>query len=294
MAELRSISRAADTLPLAPAQVALLVRELEHEIKATLFEHGMHDATPTPAGECLYGMVSPLLEEFGTLFEHLEDAELDSEQFRLHVASSGGVTLRVASRIMQQLLGEHPELDLRVRSGSHDQGLRRLLDNEVGLAFGAANPVPDGVVFRPLLFSRWVMITPPAHPLAERETMTLDEFGQWPTIAPTPKYLSLEPEGDEAPYRHPRFQRGVVVETDGWPAAYAFVEAGVGVTIADALSIPKDARVATVPLADCPSARNFGLFHRSQGPDPRFLQLFAEAAQAEYPDASSRRGAAMP
>ena len=293
MAELRNISRAADTLPLAPRQVALLVRELEHELNATLFEHGMHDVTLTPAGECLYEMVSPLLEEFGTLFEHLEDAELESEQLRLHVVSAGGVTLHVASRIMQHL-GEHPELDMRVRSGSYDQGLRRLLANEVGLVFGAANPVPDGFVFRPLLFSRWVMITPPAHPLAERETVTLDEFGQWPTIAPTPKYLSLEPEGDETPYRHPRFQRSVVVETDGWSAAYAFVEAGVGVAIADALSIPKDARVATVPLADCPSARNFGLFHRNQESDPRFLQLFAEAAQAEYPDASSKRGAAMP
>ena len=291
-AELRSISRAADTLALAPPAVALLVRELEYDLDATLVQRGRHDVTLTPAGECLYALVHPLLEGIDEVSDHVEDRDRESAPTSLHVIAEGGVTVRIGARILQRLFYEHPELDLRVRAGSRDEGLRRLLANEAGFAFGAAKPVPDDFVFRPLLFSGWAMIAPPGHPLLERETVTLREVGQWPTIAPSPQMLSREPEGDETPYRHPEFQRNVVVETDGWPAAQAFVEAGIGITVADELAIPRDARIASVPLADRLPTRVFGLFQRSHAPEPRFLRLFVEAAQGEYPDASSMRDAA--
>ena len=286
-AELGSLSRAAKSLSIEPKVVSLHVRELEHEVNAALFDRGMQGVTLTPAGECLHELVSPLLERLGALADHLEDPELASARLHLHVISGGGVTGRIASRVLRRLRGEHPKIDLRVQTSSHDEVLRRLLAHEASLAFGAARHVPDEIIFRPLLSSRWVMITPPAHPLAKRETMTLEEFGPWPTIAPTLRYLSREPEGDETPYRHPEFQRNVAVETDGWPAALAFVETGAGITIADALAIPKDARVASVPLANRLPIRTFGLFHRSHGSEPRFLRRFVEAARAEFADAST-------
>ena len=296
-AELRSISRAADTLALAPPAAALLVRELEHELAATLFERGMHDVTLTPAGECLYGLVSPLLEALGTLVGRLEGRDVASAPPRLRIVTEGGAPVRIASRILKRIFDEDPEFDLQVRTGSRDDALRGLLADEASLAFGeavrGAEGVPDDLVFRPLLLSRWVMIAPPGHPLAERETVTLDEIGQWPTIAPTPKYLSQEPETVEAPYRHPGFRRGVALESEGLSTAYALVEAGVGITVVGALALPGDARFASVPVADHLPVRTFGLFHRSRGPVPALLRIFVEAAQAEYPDASSRRDAVM-
>lgn len=287
------MSRAAEALLIAPQAVALHVRELEHEVDAALFDRSMQGATLTPAGECLHGLMCPLLERLGALADHVENPQLASAALHVHVVSEGGVTVRIVSRLFRRFLDDHPALDLRVRTGPHEEGLKRLLANEASLVFGSERRIPDELVFRPLLSSRWVMITPPAHPLAERETVTLEDLGPWPTIVPTPQFLSREPEGDETPYRHPAIQRNAAVETDGWPAALAFVEAGVGVTIADALAILNDARVASVPLAERLPTRAFGLFHRRHGPEPRLLRLFVEAARAEYPDASAESGAGM-
>ena len=283
--------RAAEALSIAPQAAALQVRELEHELDAALLDRDPHGAILTPAGECLYGLVCPLLEKLGTLANHLEDPELASTPPRLYVVSEGGVTVRIFSRVLLRLYGEHPELGLQIRTGSHDEGLRRLLANEADLVFGAARRVADELVFLPLLSSRWAMLAPPGHPLAERKTVTLEELGPWSTIVPTPQFLSREPEGDETPYRHPALRRNPAVETDGWPAARAFVEAGIGITVADTLAIPKDPRVASVPLADRLPTRTYGLFHRRDRREPCVLRPFVEALRAEYPEASPEPGA---
>ena len=294
-ADLGSVPRAAEALSLAPAAVALHVRELEHELDATLLDldpRGITAAT-TPAGERLHELVHPLLEAFGELGDRIEDTGSEPAGSDLHVSAEEGMAVEVVSRTIRRLRGERPELAPRVRAGSFREGLRCLLAEETSLVFGVRRSVPDEVVFLPLLSPRWVAVAPAGHPLAAREAVTLEEVGQAGTIAPSPE--SLQPELDEgqSPYRHPAFQRNFVVEVSHWRAALAFVEDGLGVTVAESLAVPEPSRVSLVPLAERLSTRTVGLFHRREGPEPRFLRAFVAALRAEYPDASSEHRAAM-
>lgn len=287
------MSRAADALSLASPAVSLHVRELEHELEATLFERRGRGVASTPAGDLLHALARPLLEEFDTLIERFDAFDRASVSESVQIASDGGAATEVFFRVCRRLLGEHPELDLRLRDDSLDEGLRRLRDGEVDLVFGSAGRVPEEFVYHPLLSSRWVLIAPAEHPLAARETVTLEELGAWTTIAPVPEQIHSAPEGGELAYRHPGYRRKVGVETNGWLAAGAFVEAGLGVGVADALAIPETLRVAVVPLAERLPNRGYGLFLRRDGPEPRSFPLVVEAARSEYPDASPAGEAAV-
>lgn len=289
-AELGSLSRAADALSLAPEAVALHVRELEHELGAALLDRDMPGLTVTltPAGECLHALVHPLLDELGGLADRVGAADPASAGPSLHVVSEEGMALEVVSRTIGRLLGEHPALGPRVRAGPFHEGLKRLLADEESLVFGAERPVPDRVVFRPMLSAGWVAAVPAGHPLAEREAVTVEELGPWAKIGPSPESLVPGPEGGEWPYRHPGLQRNVVVETNEWPVAHALVEAGVGIIVCESLAVPKTSRLSVVPLTERFPARTLGLFHRRDRPGPRFLRHFVEAVWSEFPDASSQ------
>ena len=288
-AELGSLSRAAEGLSIAPEAVALHVRELEQELGAALLDRDMPGITVTltPAGESLHALVHPLLDELGGLADRVGAAEPAPPGPSLHVVSEEGMALEVVSRTVGRLLGEHPALGPRVRAGPFHEGLKRLLADEESLVFGVKRPVPDRVVFRPMLSARWVAAVPAGHPLAEREAVTVEELGPWAKIGPSPESLVPEPEGGEWPYRHPGLQRNVVVETNEWPTAHALVGAGVGIVIAESLAVPKTSRVSVVPLTERFPIRTLGLFHRRDRPESRFLRHFVEAVWSEFPDASS-------
>ena len=289
-AELLSMSRAAEVLSLPPQAAALYVRELEHEFGAPLLDRGMHGitATLTPAGKCLHALVRPLLDELGSLADRVVAAKRESTGPSLHVVHEDGMAVEVVARAAERLLDGDPGLGLRLRSGSFHEGLECLLAEEGRLVFGAKRPVPDRIIFRPMLSARWVVVVAADHPLAEREAVTIEELGPWAKIVPSPESLVPEPEGGEWPYRHPAFQRNVVVEINEWPAAHALVEAGVGIVIAESLSIPKTSRASVVPLTERFATRTLGLFQSRDRPEPRLLRNFVEAVWSEFPDASSQ------
>lgn len=289
-AELANMSRAAEALSIAPQGAALHVRELEHELDAELFVRKVHGVALTPAGECLYGLVSPLLEEIGGLAERFDGLGSESASEGLYIVSEGGMAVEVASRAFRNLLGERSALGFRVQTGPFDQGLKRLRDGKAGLVFGAAREVPDEYAFDLLLSSQWVVITPLGHPLAEREKVTIREIGAWPLIAPSPALLPLMPRGDETTDQDPEVQCNIVVEANGWPTVYAFVQAGLGVSVADRLAIPEDARVSVVPLVERFPNHPLGIFRRSDRPEPILFRPFVEALRSEYPDASPEPG----
>ena len=281
-ARLGSMTQAAERLSMSQPAVSLHVRELEHELEAILFErHGPRIAL-TPAGECLYQLAVPLVEGMDGLpavfAEEIDDGNVMGT---VNMASGDAGTVYVLPRVFKRLRDESPGVRVRVSSGVLGKGLDLLLDDEVELVFGAKAPVPNSVVYRPVLSYHLVLITSLDHPLSGRETVSPEEIAACPVIVPDFGTYSLQ--GGESPLRHLGIEANVVIEVGGWDVVERYVEAGLGIAFYGSFCVSEESRLSVVPLREYFPERTYGWFMRKGKPLSRPAERLIRAMEAEYP-----------
>lgn len=188
-----SFSRAARSLDIAQPTISARIQALEEEVGGTLFLRGGRKIALTERGE---SFLSYARHAIAVLAEGVETARLtqSGQRGRVTIAAlpslAGGFLAAVIARFRQT----HPQVDLLVRSAPSDQIMALLADGIVKLgliSWPYFNPH-----LRPLLRIRepLKLLVPASHPLAGRESVTLEEVRQiggpifevklWVTIDP--------------------------------------------------------------------------------------------------------------
>jgi DNA-binding transcriptional LysR family regulator len=177
VARLEHLSRAAEELRVAQPSLSRTIARLEGELGTPLFDR---------AGRLR-------LNEAGTLFrEHVERAlgELDAGRRAVAEATSEGFgSVRMASETFLALTGPlaafkraHPSVEVGLHQMPADEMARRLRAQDVDLCV-ASQPVPmDGLESARLLDERVWVATPLDHPLAGRDSVSVDELADQPFI----------------------------------------------------------------------------------------------------------------
>ena len=280
-AKFGSMTLGAEHLLVTQPAVSLHVRELERELETRLFRRKGPRISLTPAGECLYELAMPLVEGMedlpGTLTAELEHLVVGN----LHLVSGDASTAYLLPRAVKRLRDAHPEIRVHVRPGIVGDGLSRLLANEVHLVFGSEEPVPDEIVFRPVLSYDVVLIAPRDHPLAGRESVSPEEIAAFPLIRPNSHTDGRH--GEEFPLRQFGVEAGVVIDVGGWDAVEHCVEAGLGVAVCGSFCLGEESRVSAVPLGQQTGRRVCGWFMRRDEPLFPSAERLVEAMAAEYP-----------
>ena len=282
-AKFGSMTLGAEHLLVTQPAVSLHVRELERELETLLFRRNGPRISLTPAGECLYELAMPLVEGMedlpGTLAEELEHLVAGN----LYLVSGDASTAYLLPRAVKRLRDEHPEIRVHVKSGVVGDGLSLLLANEVHLVFGSEEPVPDEIVFRPVLSYDVVLIVPPDHPLAGRESVSPEEITAFPLIRPNSGTDGRQ--GEEFALRNFGVEGGVVIDVGGWDAVEHCVEAGLGVAVCGSFCLGEESRVSAVPLGPQIGRRVCGWFMRRDESIFHSAERLVEAMAAEFPGA---------
>ncbi len=177
----RSFSRAAERLHRTQPAVSQAVRRLEEELGDRLFDRSSKGGRLTEAGELLLGYAQRLLQ----LKAEAEGAVRELQELRrgrvLIGANEGAV--HVLLPIVGRFRAEHPQAQVEVRRSSARQipgeVLGRALDFGV-LTFPAGE---RGLLSLPLGDDELAMLIHPAHPLARRSSVTMEEVGRQTVIA---------------------------------------------------------------------------------------------------------------
>jgi len=226
VAELGSFTAAAARMHVTQSALSVLVRELERELGARLFDRHTRRVLLTETGQ-------ELLPYANRVFAELEQAALsvgglrDKSRGRLRLAMPQLMASTLGARAVAAFHHQHPGVVIELHDTPTDQLVAQVLSGEVELAIGVEVPSSADIQRRTLLRDRHWLVCPAAHPLAQRAQVRWRDLASAPFISPTRDFMRwLEP------LLAPRGLQPVPAHTVAYVStALGLVAAGLGVTV---------------------------------------------------------------
>ena len=251
--ETGSFSKAAEALNYTQSGISQMMAGLEEELGITLFARGKKGVILTDNGTQLI----PYIQEMVNQKDKLRQAAFDINNKvagKLRIGSFSSVTALRMPDVIHFFKEHYPEVEVEILDGNYDEIRDWIMHGQVDCGF-LSSIVADDLKFYPLWKDRLCAVVQEGHPLAARESVTLEELSEYPFIIETPgcdndiKHLleraSLMPKVSYS------FRDDTLI--------MAFVKSGLGVTISQEMVLHAFARdVVSVPLAP-ESFRTIGL-----------------------------------
>lgn len=136
VARLGSFTRAAERIHVTQAGLSAMVRELERQFGARLFERTTRSVTPTAAGRALLPSAAQVLAELERAHERVARIGADS-QARVRVAVTSLIAAHVLPPVIAALRESHPAVSLDIVDAGPSEMSRMVERDEVDFALGA-------------------------------------------------------------------------------------------------------------------------------------------------------------
>ena len=247
-----SLTAAAEILGYTPSGISRSVMSVEEQFGFPLLVRAKSGVTPTEECEQLLPLIRNLL--------HIQD-QLQQTADRVCSLETGSVTVgtaypiydRALSRLIVSFRKLHPNISIRLIEGTSSALSAQLRDHV--LDFCIISQRENMPVFHPLCrdsISAWV---PSNHPAVKRGIYQVADLS-------TDDYIELYPdlETDNSLFLEKnRLRPNICAATSDINAAYAMVEAGLGVALINTLlSKRREGEVTALPL-DCSSDFEIGI-----------------------------------
>jgi DNA-binding transcriptional LysR family regulator len=255
-----SISKAAARMFLSQPAVSQQIQTLESELGVKLFVRRKAKMQLTHEGELLFEMARSLIEELEHLDQAFRQRRLDVDEGQLEIAAGMSTILYLLPKYVEVFRRAHPKIELRLHQVTGLEGLERLRSGLVDFAVGPLNQTPRDIEFHPIVSYDPVVITCPGHPLAYRETLTLEEISRYPLILP-PRNLSTWPMVDSTFKKH-GLPYQVAMEVGGWEAIKKYVTLGLGISIIIRIGITGEEKLEVIAAGEFFPGRTYGVVLR--------------------------------
>ncbi|MBX5436540.1 MAG: LysR family transcriptional regulator [Alicyclobacillaceae bacterium] len=226
MAELGTVTKAADALMVAQPALSRLIRQLEKELGKPIFVRTGRYLQLTPFGHEVVNRAKLVLQNLESI-RQLGSGE--SAHPMLRIGASFITLSRFLPETVSMFRQRHPHVDLVISTGL-SQDIYNLLSEgsiEVGLVTSTV-PRPY-VVTRQLLVDQLCVICTPDHPLAKRSHVTPGDLHRIPIVTMTGR--SGLRQDLNAIFAAHNVEMRVCMEIDNVGVIQTMVAAGLGVTI---------------------------------------------------------------
>jgi DNA-binding transcriptional LysR family regulator len=261
-------SAAGRHLHLAQATVSHHVAALQKSLATELLRYSGGAVQLTPAGHEVYRVALVMLEEQERLGIVLEDLR-SGRGGRVRLGASMAFEQEYFfQRVVAPFRAAHEGVFLSLRFGHSRSQAQAVLDKEIDLAYVIRWNLPPDVRFELLHTARFTFLAARDHPLARRESVSVDEIARAGLI--TAPLSSLE----STYYNHVLVQCGIapggsVLEIDGLQSRVLAAEAGLGLVGTFMPSYAGDAvpgRLVALPVEGHPADVDVGLIRRPAEP----------------------------
>ncbi|MCW3492659.1 LysR substrate-binding domain-containing protein [Microbacterium sp. SSM24] len=295
VAEELHFGRAAARLHISQPPLSNRIRQLEADLKVSLFTRSTRSVTLTDAGQRLLGPARQVLTQL-SLTRAVAEAIVAGETGRVRVGFAGASTQRslpILSRAIREL---HPGIELQLQSQAYVfTAMEMLRDGSLDLAF-ARLPSPDpDLDFRVIEVEEIVCALPTGHRLARRESVRLTDLRNEGFISLPDDQGSILQATMSALCVTAGFTPRVTQYAPDSATALALVAAGVGVTITLSTVQPvQPMEVVYLPLEDISPSHMFAtLAWRRADPSPA-LRTVLKASEGSLPTPDLSRFANNP
>jgi len=229
VAEEANFTRAARRVHISQSGVSAQIRQLEHDLGATLIDRSGRTATLTEAGKAAIGYARELLAAAAALRQSVADVT-GLLSGRLTVGMVTACTVTALFDALATFHRAHPGVTVTLLEDNSATLTEHVRSGAVDIALiGAAGSPPPALAALPVISERLVAAAPHANPLPERSRLTLADLVSSPLIC-LPEGTGIRTVFDQA-----RTAAGVRLDVAleaSAPAAVADLAArGLGVAI---------------------------------------------------------------
>ncbi|HEV8610272.1 MAG TPA: LysR family transcriptional regulator [Thermoanaerobaculia bacterium] len=246
VAEEGGFTRAGERLHVSQSAISRQIGLLEKELGGPLFNRDGRSVSLTHPGEILVGTANNLFREMQRLVEQLSDVH-ELRRGRLRLAGGMSVCMYVLPRLLKRYRRLHPDVDVRVSSGSSEMILRKLRGHEMDLALLTLPVIAKDLEVIPVLKEEMVVVTAPRHPLARKRVVDAREIGRFPLILY--ETGSRTRETIENFLREENVSADVAMETENAEIIKAMVGSGIGITVLSHATVAPDLRHKRLAVA---------------------------------------------
>lgn len=266
VARLLSFTKAAETLHMTQPAVTFQVRQLEDHFNTRLFDRTHNRVTLTEVGRKAYEYAERIFE----LYAEMEDAvkEMTGDV-------SGALTIGASTTIAEYMLpgllrsyrDKHPNVNLRLKV-SNTEGIVSMVENSmIDLAIVEAPVTNKNLLVEVCRVDQLVVVVPPDHPIAKRESISMEELMNYPFIC------REEGSGTREVIIEYMTKMGldrnglnVCLELGSPESIKGAVEAGLGVSILSHTTIAKELSLGTLAYTNLepPLEREFAFARQRQ------------------------------
>jgi DNA-binding transcriptional LysR family regulator len=231
VAEELHFGRAAERLHMAQPPVSRTIRALEDELGVALFIRDTRNVRLTNAGQEFIQPARDILEAFRRATRIVQAADR-GETGLVRMAYAGASTQVMVGLLARESRMQLPGIVLELQSQNFaEPAMSRVLQGEVDIALGRWDHVPAGVATRALAREDLVLAVPNSHPLAQRETSSIQDFSSEHFITLSAHPGSVLGDRFRKICHSAGFEPEVVqIAPDTW-TAISLVAAGVGCTL---------------------------------------------------------------
>lgn len=158
---LGSFARAAESVNLSPSGLSMLVKELEEQVGARLFDRNTRTIALTDAGRRLRPAAERIVEELRALGSAIAGSEA-AVRARLDIAATPMMSASLLPRVLREFAETHPDIRVQLDDVDVSTVRARVLEGraDVGLGFFVKPAV--GLLRQPLCKFRLMRISPPS------------------------------------------------------------------------------------------------------------------------------------
>jgi len=182
VAEEANFTRAAERVHISQSGVSAQIRQLEHDLGATLIDRSGRTATVTAAGAAALEHARAVLASVDAVRQAVDDVN-GLIRGRLVVGMVTACTVTPLFDALAAFHLAHPGVEITLIEDNSDRLIERVRTGAADLALiGASGTPPEGLDALPIVSERLVAAVPPGHPLAGRPRATLADISVYPIV----------------------------------------------------------------------------------------------------------------
>ena len=228
VAELGSLSKAADRLRSAQPALSRHIKLLEHELRVELFVRNGRGMLLTSAGRMLLDRTTGLIRQIEQVRDDLQSAK-GSPSGRVILGLVPTVSAVFAGRLARRVISEFPDISLRIVESYGGHLVEWLHSGEMDLAIIYGPAADLHLQVRPIGREAIVVVGPPGSGLGKRKQVDLKWLVKQKLILPSISH-GLRALLEKAVARQ-RLTLNAMIEADSYRAQISLMEEGLGYTL---------------------------------------------------------------
>ncbi len=278
---LKSFSKAAQTCYRTQPAISAQIRQLEHELKAELFERFGSRISLTTAGKIFAEYAERMLDVRRQAQNSLNELET-SPRGELVIAANEATCIYVLPKVFAEYKTQFPGVQLQVNRSYGSRVVEAVMENVADFGLTQLPVLEKRVQVVDMHRDEVRAVVPADHPLARMEQVRCEDVVPYPLLLPQ---TGMTRSRLNAWFESVEDELQVSMELDSSETMKRFVMAGLGITFLAASNCQEEVEAGdlkSIPLGPEPMIRKLGLIYRKDKALPKAALGFIQVILGQF------------